>query len=156
MKKKIFLAIVVFILMCISFIGGSFYEVLKQLDKTWEPSNKYYSIFFMGEVKTTLYVKTCVWGLLGQHHNIIISTKDVTSKSWNFDLLRDYEFFSDEIFYKFQEPDSLVIYSNQIVDKPLYFNSHIKIIQKELNLKKGSDNIKKNFEKEGLSKITTY
>ncbi|MDR0828716.1 MAG: hypothetical protein LBN95_01195 [Prevotellaceae bacterium] len=146
--KKIILILVVILLVFVSFVTGYIYNGLKSVDKAWQPQKRYYTISFIGELETTFYIRTCVWGLLGQHHNIIISTKDITSKNWKFDILEDYEFFSDEIFYKFQAPDTLIIYTNHIIDKPANFNSNIKIIQKELNQKSERDN------KESITKIT--
>lgn len=138
--------------LCIAiFCSGYLISQFGSLFESSEPKHQYSEIYFSSQ-DTRLYFVVITWGLLGQHSKIIITTNNPQEKDWKFNADRDYNFNAEELFYK-PQGDSLIIYSNLVLDSPKNFNSDIVLVLKKLAYDEQSRMIYYDRERSGFSKI---
>ena len=99
----------------------------------------------------SIYIKARFWGITGDHEEIIFSEEPIILPP-NKD--RYYIFYTDEVFYKFENNDELVIHapkSGKSIPKIPFKN--IKVVLKDLKTGDNMRNISENYKKYKLEKI---
>ena len=99
----------------------------------------------------SIYIKARFWGITGDHEEIIFSEEPIILPP-NKD--RYYIFYTDEVFYKFENNDELVILapkSGKSIPKIPFKN--IKVVLKDLKTGDNMRNISENYKKYKLEKI---
>ena len=124
--KKTIIIIGVIITFIITFFAGYIYYAFSSVDEAFEPTKEVTIFQFIG-LNVTLYFQVAHWGLLGNHSDIILSTENPKRKDWKFTPDRDYRFDEDYVYFKFVEPSTIIIYSNDESQKPKNFMSTVTI-----------------------------
>ena len=99
----------------------------------------------------SIYIKARFWGITGDHEEIIFSEEPIILPP-NKD--KYYIFYTDEVFYKFENNDELVIHapkSGKSIPKIPFKN--IKVVLKDLKTGDNMRNISENYKKYKLEKI---
>ena len=99
----------------------------------------------------SIYIGARFWGITGDHEEIIFSEEPIILPP-NKD--KHYIFYRDEVFYKFENNDELVIHapkSGKSIPKIPFKN--IKVVLKDLKTGDEIRNISKNYKKYKLEKI---
>ena len=99
----------------------------------------------------SIYITARFWGITGDHEEIIFSEKPIILPP-NKD--KHYIFYTDEVFYKFENNDELVIHapkSGKSIPKIPFKN--IKVVLKDLKTGDDIRNIGENYKKYKLEKI---
>ena len=99
----------------------------------------------------SIYIRARFWGITGDHEEIIFSEEPIILPP-NKD--RYYIFYTDEVFYKFENNDELVIHapkSGKSIPKIPFKN--IKVVLKDLKTGDNMRNISENYKKHKLEKI---
>ena len=99
----------------------------------------------------SIYIGARFWGITGDHEEIIFSEEPIILPP-NKD--KHYIFYRDEVFYKFENNDELVIHapkSGKSIPKIPFKN--IKVVLKDLKTGDDIRNISKNYKKYKLEKI---
>ena len=99
----------------------------------------------------SIYIIARFWGVTGDHEEIIFSEEPIILPP-NKD--RYYIFYTDEVFYKFENNDELVIHapkSGKSIPKIPFKN--IKVVLKDLKTGDNMRNISENYKKHKLEKI---
>ena len=99
----------------------------------------------------SIYIRARFWGITGDHEEIIFSEEPIILPP-NKD--KHYIFYRDEVFYKFENNDELVIHapkSGKSIPKIPFKN--IKVVLKDLKTGDDIRNISKNYKKYKLEKI---
>ncbi|MFR9166173.1 MAG: hypothetical protein ACLVKO_08175 [Dysgonomonas sp.] len=150
-KKYIWIIIAILIFLGILVFVYKLYRDLSKIDEVMQPITNSIPLYFE-DVNQTIYIKTKVWGLMGDHSCIFISDKDDNYSIENKDIL----FENTILYYKIQYPDSLLIFlpsksysEERNINKIL---GDIKIIITEYKASK-NEKYKKDYEKMGLKKI---
>jgi len=149
-RKILFIVFILIVLLFFVYI----YNEMKDVDQALKPIINNYSIYFPS-LKENLHIRTSIGGLLGNNYNVIISTEDAQLESWVYKDSRDLKYKCEDIYYKINE-DTLILYTESIIDIPPYFNTKIKLVQKKLTSNKESRLVRLNYIKEGLTKISVY
>jgi hypothetical protein len=145
-----------FVLALFTFVGVlaflyKLYKDFSEMDNIMQSIEHSKALYFE-EVDQTIYIKTKVWGLLGDHSYISISDKADSSMSEDEDIIFD----NTVLYYKVKYPDSLLVfltsmsYSEEKTISKTIGNIKIKIT--EFNVSENR-NYKENYEKIGLKKI---
>ena len=107
------------------------------------------------EMNIELKIKARTWGLAGNHEEIYVTSNETLENNSQCDTL---VFYSDQLFYKIKEPDTLIIYANYSsfseTTPKLCSKVNIKII-----VLKYYDDVKlmeNSFHEQGLERITIY
>lgn len=121
MKKLILIS---FVFISILFLFFYIKNELSEFDKIGEPIIKVKSIYFP-EIKDSIFVKSKVWGITGNHKTAIITKS--SNPEFKSDSLNDYVFkgFGEIILLK--NIDELKVYSFQKPNIPKNFNSKVSI-----------------------------
>ena len=82
----------------------------------------------------------------------MITTNNPQEKGWKYNSDMDYKFTTEELFYK-PQGDSLVIYSDLVIDPPKKFNSDIVLVLKKLSYDEQRKMIYWNRERSGFSRV---
>lgn len=151
MKTKIIKICASVILAIIVFYSGYYWSKIEDMSTSLDPKYKYSEIYF-SSLNMRLYFIVKTWGLLGQHSAIVITTNNPQEKGWKYNSDMDYKFTTEELFYK-PQGDSLIIYSNLMVDPPKKFNSDIVLVLKKLSYDEYSKMIYWNRERSGFSRV---
>ena len=99
----------------------------------------------------SIYITARFWGITGDHEEIIFSEEPIILPP-NKD--KHYIFYRDEVFYKFENNDELVIHapkSGKSIPKIPFKN--IKVVLKDLKTGDDIRNISENYKKYKLEKI---
>jgi hypothetical protein len=106
------------------------------------------------ELDSKVYLRGRVWGLAGNHEEIIISTSPI-DKSRKPIIGKDYIFYYSEIYFKRQGLDTLVVYaeSSSIAKIPENLSSPIKVIISELKTYDKVKDFQINYRNYGLTKF---
>lgn len=92
-----------------------------------------------------------LWGLSGNHEEIILSGKNTVN-----DKDKSYIFYTTELYYK-KSNDSLIIYTNpSFVKAPSKFESPVRVVIKNLNTASELADYKANYHNYGLSKFSAF
>jgi len=133
--KKVLIYFGFSLLLVLVFFAGYLYYGIKSVDSAFKPHRELQIIKF-SSLDETLYFEINQWGLLGNHSSITLSTEDPNGNGWKYDANRDYKFMCDEIFYKFQKPFTLIIYSKAEPYKPKSFISKVDLVQRVIHSRK--------------------
>lgn len=127
--------------------------VLMQIFSAINKTEAHSTTIVYEEVGQCIFVKSIMWGLLGNHYRIFFSDTDHT-----YPEEHDIIFYDLEIFYKSNGIDSLYIYKSSNVRKPEENGQLGKVKVKTITVVNGTqwDNYKRNFKNLGLSRISVY
>lgn len=115
------------------------------------PANENMILINIGNKDSPLFLKTKVWGISGNHEQIVLSKSDknVANKT------EDYIFYTSEIFYKVAVDSTIIIYAPESsISEPI--NKIQKVLIKGL---KTADEIRDyniNYPKYGLKRFSVY
>lgn len=115
------------------------------------PANEKMILINIGNKDSPLFLKTKVWGISGNHEQIVLSKSDnnVANKT------EDYIFYTSKIFYKVAVDSTIIIYAPKCtMSEPK--NKIQKVLIKDL---KTADEIRDyniNYPKYGLKRISVY
>jgi hypothetical protein len=130
------------------------YQNLNRLSEIEKPVIYSKSIEFKN-IEQTIYIKTKIWGLLGGHSCIFISSKDGNTP----DKEKDIVFDRSGMYYKKQDPDSLLIFMTSMsyseekeIDMEIGFVK-VKIRQFKASMKSKYENYYKDM---GLFRVSCY
>lgn len=102
-------------------------------------------------VNEELAFNSRLWGLAGNHEEIILSGKKTLGNKE-----KSYVFYATELYYK-KINDSLIIYTNpSFVKAPIEFESPVKVILKNLNTASELADYKANYKEYGLSRFSAF
>lgn len=115
---------------------------------------EYSDTIFFEKTDQSIFVKSKIWGLTGDHYRIFFSDKDKV----NPDEDKDVIFYQLEIFYKQQGIDSLSIYvpSNVRKEEENTQIGKIKISINSIVVGTQLDNYRQNYKKLGLCRVSVY
>lgn len=100
-----------------------------------------------------VYVKASMWGLTGDHIEIIFSPYPFESEK--FDSSTCIKYFEPTVYYK-TEGDTLVLYPTMKGYKPPVFISNLKIKEVVINNLNDIQEYKAKYKEFGLGKISVY
>jgi hypothetical protein len=134
-------------------ITALYFFFYKSVSGVGDSAHKEYKIDFP-DLKETIYAEASMWGLTGDHMQILISRSTPTTGR-KYDSTVDYVFYEPTIYYK-QETDTLTIYSASPSNVPKKFDSSVRVKQVQINGYDEAKKYEKNYEVLGLKKITVY
>ena len=146
-KKMILFSFLVLSLLLI----GSVWFYIKYSEEEILPTNtKTLILSFTNEKK--IYVRTKVWGISGNHEEIVFSETPVTIPNKE----TDYIFYTNEVLYK-TDSDVLTIYAPlcNVDELPTPFKG-VKVIFNGLKTTNEISDYSINYKKYGLQKISVY
>ena len=108
-KKRILWGILLLFVFFLFYYLYVLMQIFSVINKTEEHS----TTIVYEEVDQCIFVKSIMWGLLGNHYRIFFSDTDHT-----YPEERDVIFYDSEIFYKSNGIDSLYIYKPSNIRKP--------------------------------------
>lgn len=148
-KKRILWGILLLFVFFLFYYLYVLIQIFSAINKTEEHS----TTIVYEEVGQCIFVKSIMWGLLGNHYRIFFSDTDRT-----YPEEHDIIFYDLEIFYKSNGIDSLYIYKSSNVRKPEENGQLGKVKVKTITVVNGTqwDNYKRNFKNLGLSRINVY
>ena len=104
----------------------------------------------------TLYIRARVWGVSGNHTEILISNDRICKRGRPYNEKTDYIFRAPEIYYKIIN-DTLIVYSESITQMtPENFSASISIKQNKLKDYYQIQDYTRNYKKYGLKKVSVY
>lgn len=137
--------------------GGVYWFTLNALDDIDMHLIEDNYIIDFEELNEKVYIKTKMWGLVGNHSEILLSTLPFNNTHEEYNKETQFVFInSTELYYQKKGVDSLLLYVDYKSEIPQKLTTKIKIKQIEL---KNFDEVKDyevNYEKYGLSKISVY
>ena len=93
-------------------------------------ANDYVIIF--NKKNSKIYISARAWGVSGNHTEIVLSNSPINKGHRAYSKNKCYIFYTSEIYYK-KEKDTLLIYANEnLVSKPIKFESPVDVIIKNL------------------------
>lgn len=153
MGNKKYMWIIIALLVSIGILAFAYklYRDFSKVDEAMQPITTITPIYFAG-ISQTIYIKTKVWGLLGDHSCIYISDKE------NDNSIKDKDIFFENtvLYYKTQYPDSLFIFlPSMSYSEEKYINKTLGNIKMKITEFKASKNkeYKEKYERMGLRKI---
>ena len=100
-----------------------------------------------------LFVKTKVWGVAGNHEEIVLS-KDpngVANKE------EDCIFYTSEIFYRIEGEDSLILYAPEnLASIPPSKNTSVTLVLHDLPTAGELEDMRRNYKSYGLEMVSVY
>ena len=146
-KKRILWGILLLFVFFLFYYLYVLMQIFSVINKTEEHS----TTIVYEEVDQCIFVKSIMWGLLGNHYRIFFSDTDHT-----YPEERDVIFYDSEIFYKSNGIDSLYIYKPSNIRKPEENRQLGKVKVTTIPVVNGTqwDNYKRNFKNLGLSRIS--
>lgn len=150
-RKYVWIIIVLLISIGMLAFAYKLYRDFSKVDEAMQPITTTIPLHFES-MNQTIYIRTKVWGLLGDHSCILISDKE---NDYSIED-KDFLFENTVLYYKIQYPDSLFIflpsmsYSEEKNINKILGNVKIKIT--EYKASKNED-YKKNYEAMGLEKV---
>lgn len=151
---KVILAI---LLILFAIAGGVYWVLYDSFDSTnLDAIENNYKLEF-NEINESIYIQARVWGLTGDHMEIIVSSSPI-KRGGKDDNVENYLFYGPEIYFRKQGVDTLFVFaeSASIGTKPTSFNSQIEVVVKELDSFDESQDYSKNYLKLGLSRASVY
>ena len=148
-KKRILWGILLLFVFFLFYYLYVLMQIFSAINKTEEHS----TTIVYEEVGQCIFVKSKMWGLLGNHYRIFFSDTDHT-----YPEEHDIIFYDSEIFYKSNGIDSLYIYKPSNLRKPEENRLLGKVKVKTITVVNGTqwDNYKRNFKNLRLSRISVY
>ena len=148
-KKRILWGILLLFVFFLFYYLYVLMQIFSVINKTEEHS----TTIVYEEVDQCIFVKSIMWGLLGNHYRIFFSDTDHT-----YPEEHDVIFYDSEIFYKSNGIDSLYIYKPSNLRKPEENRLLGKVKVKTITVVNGTqwDNYKRNFKNLRLSRISVY
>ena len=148
-KKRILWGILLLFVFFLFYYLYVLMQIFSVINKTEEHS----TTIVYEEVDQCIFVKSIMWGLLGNHYRIFFSDTDHT-----YPEEHDVIFYDSEIFYKSNGIDSLYIYKPSNIRKPEENWLLGKVKVKTITVVNSTqwDNYKRNFKNLGLSRISVY
>jgi len=105
----------------------------------------------LGNTNQPLYLKAKVWGVAGNHEEIVLSQSDSNLPN----KTNDYIFYTSEVFYKVESDINVIVYAPEsLISEPVN-----KIPNVTIKGLKTADEIKdynNNYQKYGLQRISIY
>lgn len=145
MKKIINISFLIILIECCLHYGCADGD-----NKIGKAMHKDYKIEFESD---TIYVKASMWGLTGNHIQIVFSPYSLESKSYDRSLC--FTFFEPTIYYR-KNRDTLELYPTIKADIPKGFLPHIIIKQIVINKLDDINRYKLKYREYGLEKISVY
>ena len=105
MGNKVYKWVIAVMLISIAAFIYKLYSDFSEVDEAMQPIITSIPLHFE-DVNQTIYIKTKVWGLLGDHSCIFLSDKENDNSIENKEILFENTIF----YYKIQYPDSLFIF----------------------------------------------
>jgi hypothetical protein len=119
--------------------------------KEFMPENEAINSITLGKVKNPLFLRAKIWGIAGNHEEIILSQSD---SRWS-DKEKDYIFYTSEVFFKVEKDSAITLYAPESdISEPLIGLPNVKIIGMN-----DADSIKDyniNYKKYGLQRLSVY
>jgi hypothetical protein len=91
-------------------------------------------IIIFNNTEDTLYLKTVVWGISGNHHKTFLSS--YKKNDTQYDTIRDYIFKEDYPIYYSKTKDTLLIYVMDEPQTPNNFSSNVIVKQIKIDGKR--------------------
>ncbi|MCF8257595.1 MAG: hypothetical protein K9J06_08585 [Flavobacteriales bacterium] len=106
-------------------------------------------------VNGVLNIRARSWGL--GHSEIIISDTLIQNKHREYDPKHQYTYLNTtELYYKVEEPDTLVVYVDYPCDSPESFSDLVTVKQISIGTADMVAYYEKNYKKMGLTKVDVY
>jgi len=153
-ELKITLLVILGLIIC---LGSIYFFVLNSSHTSMDSVIKNQIIEF-DELNEKAYFSARVWGITGNHEEIILSTSPISNDHKAYLKDECFIFYTSEVYYKKKGLDTLLIYagSSSIADHPKNQSTQIKIIPVALKNYNEVKDYKKNYKEYGLSKISAY
>ena len=115
------------------------------------PENETINSISLCNVKNPLFLRAKIWGIAGNHEEIILSQSD---SRWS-DKEKDYIFYTSEVFFKVEKDSLITLYAPESsISEPLTGLPNVRIIGMN-----DADSIKDyniNYKKYGLQRLSVY
>lgn len=151
MKKSIVKKL--FLLIAILFIGWALFGLVSIFNKLDGLEST--RIIHFDKLKIEFKIQAKTWGLAGNHEEIYVTSSESSETDSQCDTLL---FYSDQLFYKAIEPDTLIIYvkysSFSETTPKLCSKVNIKIV--DLKYFDGIKQMENSFHEHGLERISIY
>jgi hypothetical protein len=143
--KKVFLAVLFLLIFSLLW----FYLQWRKEDLV--PSTEKIEVINLGNDVKPLFLWAKVWGVSGNHEQIVLSEKNKTKADKEF----DYIFYTSEIYFKQDADGKVTLYApKSSISEPLKGIPDVKIV--ELSTNGELKDYELNFSKYGLEKISVY
>ena len=142
----------ILLIFIIVFISWLFYQNWSKKESVMSGKTNVVTLNFE-DINQKVYLKAKVWGVSGNHKEIVLSEKrsDVTDNN------TDYVFYTSEIYYKIESNGNLIIYAPESsISEPTEKINGIRVILKGLRHADEINKYKENYRKYGLEKISVY
>lgn len=153
MKKTLALLIAIF---CVT--GGAYFILVNINHKTdnFEVVRNNVEVSF-DSLNTNIFMSARAWGISGNHEEIILSNQIIGKEHQSYSKSECYIFYTSDIFYKKIGENSLIVYAAQSsISEPEDFVSPIEITVIPLKNSREINDYLNNYEKYGLSKISSH
>lgn len=105
----------------------------------------------LGDTNKPLYLKARIWGVAGNHEEIVLSVSDSSFSN----KANDYIFYTSEIFYKIGNDGNVIVYAPEsLVSEPV--NKMPNVIIKGLKTADEIRDYSVNYKKYGLQRVSVY
>jgi hypothetical protein len=114
------------------------------------PSDESVTTIHLEKIDVPVYLKSKKWGISGNHEEIVLSmsNRNVSNKEL------DYIFYTDEIYYKTDNLQTITIYAPEsLISVPLKKSPNVVVIINGLKNADQINDISLNYKKYGLKKV---
>lgn len=139
----------IFICLILVLAGYLFYQ--KWSNEEFISTKETMKLIKLGNTNTPLFLKAKIWGVSGNHEEIILSQSDSNLSNKN----KDYIFFVSEVFYKVEKDNNVILYAPEsAISEPIIKMSNVTI----KGMKKADEirDFSLNYKKYGLKRISVY
>jgi hypothetical protein len=134
-------------------VAGTVWFYYRWRQEDFMPSKENIVTIDFGNTTKPVFLRTKVWGVSGNHEEIILSesNKPIADKT------SDYIFYTSEVYYRTEGNGTITLYAPESsISEPInkFSNTTVKI--KGLNSTEEMQDYEANYEKYGLKKISVY
>jgi hypothetical protein len=105
----------------------------------------------LGNKNSPLYLKAKIWGVAGNHEELVLSQSDSSLPN----ITDDYIFYTSEVFYKIESDSHVTIYATESsISEPV--NKIPNVTVKGLKTANEIRDYNTNYQKYGLQRISVY
>lgn len=126
-----------------------FYQNWRQ--EEFMPAKENMTSIKLDNINKPLYLKARIWGVAGNHEEIVLSESDSSFSN----KTNDYIFYTSEIFYEVGNDGKVIVYAPEsLVSEPI--NKMPNVIIKGLKTADEIRDYSVNYKKYGLQRVSVY